>query len=111
MAVTLAPASRLDAEAHAREVAPWEACGLLVQVGTEQKYLPCRNLCEQPEQHFVLDPRDYLRATLSGTIVAIIHSHPEGQDASELDRKACQQSKLPWFIYQLPQDKWLTIGN
>lgn len=111
MAVTLAPASRLDAEAHAREIMPHEACGLLVHVGGEQIYLRCRNICEQPEQHFVLDPRDYMRAAMAGTIVAIIHSHPGGQDASELDRKACQQSGLPWLIYQLPQDQWLTIGN
>jgi len=111
MAVTLAHASKLDAEAHAHEVIPEEACGLLVQAANEQKYLRCRNICETPEQHFILDPRDYLRASLCGTILAIIHSHPQGQQPSEADRKACQQSRLPWFIYQLPQDQWVTIGN
>lgn len=100
---------RPDAEAHARAEAPREACGLLVQIGDDAHYVRCRNICEDPEQHFVLEPRDYLRASLTGTIIAVIHSHPDGQPPSELDRKACQQSGLPWHIYQLPQDQWVTI--
>lgn len=110
MVVSLDRASRSDAEQHARQDAPFEACGLLVQDDEGQRYWPCRNLCELPEQHFVLDPRDYCRASMTGVIVAVVHSHPRGQDASGLDQKACTQSKLPWFIYQLPQDKWLTIN-
>ena len=109
--VSLVPAFRSDAEDHAKQEAPREACGLvyLDQAG-EQCYLACRNLCDTPEDHFILDPRDYARASLRGKIVAIIHSHPQGTDASEADRKACKQSKLPWLIYQLPQERWLTIA-
>ena len=109
--VSLAPVFRSDAEHHAKREAPREACGL-VYIGSdrEQHYLPCRNLCENPEDHFILDPSDYYRASLKGKIVAVIHSHPQGTEASEADRKACKQSKLPWFIYQLPQERWLTIN-
>ena len=109
MAASLAHASKSDAEAHAKQDAPLEACGLLVQDSEGQRYWPCRNLCDEPELHFVMDPRDYCRASLNGTIVGIVHSHPKGQEPSGLDRKACKQSGLPWFIYQLPQDQWLTI--
>lgn len=109
MAVSLDPASRSDAEAHAKRDAPFEACGLLVISNGKQIYWPCRNLCDEPERHFVLDPRDYCRASLNGEIVAIVHSHPKGQEPSGLDRMACTQSDVPWFIYQVPQDQWLTI--
>ena len=109
MVVSLDPASRSKAEDHAKRDAPLEACGLLVTINGEQIYCPCRNLCDEPDQHFVMDPRDYYRASLNGKIIAIIHSHPKGQDSSGLDRMACTQSNVPWFIYQLPQDQWLTI--
>jgi proteasome lid subunit RPN8/RPN11 len=110
MADFLDHASKSDAEHHALKQAPHEACGLLVIIDQKQHYWPCRNLCDDPDKHFVLDPRDYLRAALTGTIAAIIHSHPQGQRASGADRKACSQSRLPWFIYQVPQQQWLTIN-
>ena len=105
------PAFRSEAEDHAKQEAPKEACGL-VYIGKDgqQRYLPCRNLCENPEDHFILDPRDYLKASLLGKIVAVVHSHPDGTQPSGADRKACKQSRMPWFIYQLPQEQWLTIA-
>lgn len=109
MVASLDHASKSDAEQHALEQAPLEACGLLVVIDQQQHYWPCRNLCNDPDKHFVLDPRDYFHASLKGTIVGIVHSHPQGQLASEPDQKACRQSKLPWFIYQVPQQQWLTI--
>ena len=110
MVVSLDLASKSDAERHALEQMPLEACGLLVMVDGQQRYWPCRNLCNDPDKHFVLDPRDYFHASLNGAIVAVVHSHPQGQSASEPDRRACRQSKLPWFIYQVPQQQWLTIN-
>jgi proteasome lid subunit RPN8/RPN11 len=94
-----------DAVAHAMRVYPNESCGLVV----DGKYFPCRNACDNPAEGFAIDPRDYLAAHQSGIITAVVHSHPEGQSASELDLKACQQSKLVWHIYQVPQQEWLTI--
>jgi proteasome lid subunit RPN8/RPN11 len=110
MVASLDPASRSDAEQHARQHAPSEACGLIVLSDGRQSYWPCGNLCDEPEQHFIMDPRDYCKAAMSGTIAAIVHSHPNGVDPSGLDRKACTQSGLPWFIYQVPQNRWLTIN-
>lgn len=109
MAVFLDPESKSDAERHAIEQAPYEACGLLIIKNGQQQYWPCRNLCNDPDKHFVLDPRDYLHASIAGAIVAVVHSHPQGQSASEPDCRACKQSNMPWFIYQLPQQQWLII--
>lgn len=109
MVVSLAPASKFDAEQHINQQLPCEACGLLAEGKSGQRYWPCRNLCDDPDLHFVLDPRDYYLASLNGAIVGIVHSHPQGQPASNADIKACNQSGLRWFIYQVPQDQWLII--
>ena len=110
MAVSLDHASKSEAERHAKSAAPHEACGILIAAPNGQRYWPCRNICEQPDQHFVMDPRDYYRAMLNGTILALIHSHPQGGPASDLDYRACLQSGVPWLIYCLPENQWLTIN-
>ncbi len=97
---------RSDAEEHAAKESPREACGLVVS----GRYFPCRNIANDPEQDFVLNPVDYARAAMSGTIEAIVHSHPKGGPASQADRSACQCTKLPWHIYSMPDQKWLTIN-
>ncbi len=97
--------SRLKAEGHAILEYPKEACGLLV----DGKYWPCQNVADDPEVNFVLNAADYMEAMLSGTIEAVVHSHPSGGQASELDRKSCSQTKLVWHIYFVAESKWSTI--
>ena len=96
---------RLDAIKHAQAEMPREAVGLVV----DGVYWPCKNIADFPQQHFVLDPHDYAKAMFAGTIEAIVHSHPEGTPPSEHDRKACKQSKLPWYVYSVPNNLWSTI--
>ena len=97
---------RCNAKKHALAEAPKEACGVLVN----DSYFPCNNIADQPDNDFVLDPKDYLKARMKGKIQAVIHSHPKGGKASQADHKACSQLRLPWHIYLIPQDKWLTIN-
>lgn len=97
---------KCKAKEHALEATPQEACGVLV----DNTYYPCRNLADKPNNDFILDPKDYLKARAKGKIQAIIHSHPEGQQPSFADKKACARTKLPWYIYLVPEDKWLTIN-
>lgn len=97
---------RLDAEQDACARYPEEACGLVVS-GT---YFPCRNIALNPTKNFVLNPVDYAKAMLSGSIEAVVHSHPQGTPISEHDLDACKQTKLPWYIYSVPEQQWLTIN-
>ena len=96
---------RCKAEQHALEQFPKEACGVLVN----DLYHPCNNIADQSDQIFILDPRDYIRARAKGKIQAIIHSHPAGGGASPVDQMACTRFKLPWYIYLIPEDEWITI--
>jgi proteasome lid subunit RPN8/RPN11 len=85
--------------AHAAEVAPAEACGLLLVINGRHRYWPCRNISQAPEQTFVIDPADYARGADAGAVVAIVHSHPEGDPLpSDDDRLNCNASGLPWWI-------------
>ena len=97
---------RCDAERHALEHAPREACGVVV----DGRYWPCRNIAENPEQDFVIDPRDYAVAALYGTVEAIVHSHPMGGAASSVDKHSCSGTKLPWHVWSIPEQKWSTIN-
>ena len=96
---------KLDAEQDACARYPEEACGLVVS----GNYFPCRNIASNPTENFVLNPVDYAKAMLSGSIEAVVHSHPQGTPVSEHDRDACKQTKLPWYIYSLPDQQWLTV--
>lgn len=96
---------KFDAEKHAISVQPEEACGLVV----DGAYVPCRNIALDPTADFAINPVDYARAMLSGSIEAVVHSHPEGTPVSDLDRRACAQTKIPWYVYCVPQKQWLTI--
>ncbi len=94
-----------EAKLHALEVSPKESCGLIV----ENKYWKCRNAADNPEKDFMIDPKDYMKARRKGKLQAIIHSHPEGGGASKQDVVACRRTKVPWYIYSIPNDQWLII--
>lgn len=88
-----------QAIAHAQQEAPREACGLLVVVNGRMRYQPCRNLSPEPEITFNLAPADFARAADHGTVVGVVHSHPEGDATpSPDDLDNCSISGLPWYI-------------
>ncbi|HFF8938851.1 C40 family peptidase [Serratia marcescens] len=90
--------------AHAEAEYPRECCGVVVQSGRRQRYVRCRNLAPEPTEQFSLAPADYAAAEDSGTIVAIVHSHPDATtQPSQLDLAQCDLSQLPWIIASWPE--------
>ena len=95
-----------DAERHAARCAPSESCGLVVN----GKYWPCRNIADDPEADFVIEPKDYALAAMFGSVEAIVHSHPKGGLASKADISSCAGTKIPWHIWSVPDKQWSTIN-
>jgi proteasome lid subunit RPN8/RPN11 len=79
--------------AHAREAAPFECCGLLIGHGDDiVSAVRTRNIAEQPERRFLIDPADHIcgrrEARVRGLdVVGFYHSHPRSPaEPSPTDR-------------------------
>ena len=54
---------------HAIEQYPRECCGVVIAVGRKEEYVPCQNIAETPEEHFVIAPKDLKAAGARGRVV------------------------------------------
>jgi proteasome lid subunit RPN8/RPN11 len=80
---------------HAKSEFPKESCGIVTCDG----YLPCENIHEDPENAFRIDPEIVTEHTIAGTLLAVVHSHPNGPNyPSFADQKFQIDSGLPWGI-------------
>jgi len=85
------------------EAYPEEGCGLLVNKKGKIEWISCKNTSDNPEVEFHIDASDYIKASLSGDIYAIVHSHPDFScEPSEADKKASDFLGIPYIIYSLP---------
>jgi proteasome lid subunit RPN8/RPN11 len=97
---------------HVAAEYPKEACGLVIQDGQKQVYMPCRNLAEKPEESFSMSPEDQHEARARGEIIMVIHSHPDVVRLvpSEIDRVQCDWSGLEWGIMSWPDGDFCTLS-
>jgi len=88
---------------------PNEGCGLLLNKKGKLVWKHCENVAENPEEDFVISPKEYAKAALVGDIHAIVHSHPNATcEPSESDIKASNFLEIPYIIYSLPEvDKFV----
>lgn len=95
----LPPYLRPIVYAHVSEEYPNEACGMIVS-GEHGllRYVRARNIHDDPENAFTIDPSDYETASEAG-LVAIVHSHTKGQNCpSREDMIGQEATGLPWVI-------------
>jgi proteasome lid subunit RPN8/RPN11 len=83
---------------------PEEGCGIIVNKRGKLVWLPCDNLSDDPLVAFKIDPKQYVKASVSGDIHAIVHSHVNGKcRASEFDKSQSDHLQLPYHIYTIPE--------
>ena len=88
-----------------------ECCGLVVFSSKDKVNIvfPCKNKAEQRDRHFSICPKDYLKASSLGKIIAMYHSHPKQalDGFSELDKIQSSGHELPSILYNVGGDKFL----
>jgi len=100
-----------DILGHVEREFPKEACGLIIEEFGALKYVPCTNVYEKPEESFIIDPKEYAKASDRGLIKYIVHSHPNADATpSEVDKEECNKSGIPWIIVSYPGAKIITIN-
>jgi len=89
---------------HVESEYPKEACGFIIAMPKGRpRYFPAKNISENPEDDFIIDPISYAEAEDTGTIIGICHSHPNlGPKPSEADKAGCEASGIPWHILSWP---------
>lgn len=88
---------------HAEAEYPKECCGLVVVRKGRQRYMPVRNIAENANAHFIMDPTEQAAAEDEGEIVMVVHSHPNiPPTPSQADLIGCETSGVPWLIINWP---------
>ena len=91
---------------RARAARPQECCGLLVgrrdPVAIVTRTVPAKNIHEQPERFFTLDPAPHfalLREVGEAAIIGHYHSHPNGPAApSPRDLADAHDADMIWLL-------------
>ena len=93
---------------HASKEAPRECCGLIIQDGNNEKYIPLENMSREKHE-FEMDGKTFLSYQLNSKIKYVVHSH-YGSDCSpsEEDKIQCREVGIPYLIVSYP-DKDYTI--
>lgn len=85
--------------AHAEAAKPQEACGFIVKRGRKQLYVRVKNVAENPNDTFELDPDAWTTLGENDEVVAVVHSHPNGEPfLSGADRQMQVKHSLNWVL-------------
>lgn len=78
---------------------PREMCGFIVFNDDGYTFFPVENRAELPNETFEIFADDWLMAEKLGEVVAVVHSHPNGEPfLSGADRQMQICSGLPWLL-------------
>ena len=95
---------------HANSDLENECCGFVVFSEKEKVNVifPCQNQSRHKGEHFSICPKDYIRASRLGEIIAVYHSHPNQAvgEFSEFDKIQSEVHELPSILYNIKEDKF-----
>lgn len=95
--------------AYAKDKPTEEVCGFVVETDSETIVISAINIHENPSQGFRIDSETYLKASNSGSIKAVYHSHLNDNEDAFLSIKDVSQSKswkLPYLLYHVDFNVW-----
>tara|TARA_R100001126_G_scaffold27829_1_gene14898 strand:+ start:3797 stop:4501 length:705 start_codon:yes stop_codon:yes gene_type:complete len=99
-----------EAAEYAVKCLPKESCGLLAIIKGKETFWPCRNLAEEPEEYFILEPDDWADCEDQGELIGVVHSHTHGTAfPSDTDKASCEYLGLPFHIYSVEQKDWYSF--
>ena len=88
---------------HFLDVYPEEGCGLLLNKRGKLAWVPCETTAEDKRNDFEMSSKDYIKASLSGDIHSIVHSHPDfSAELSESDIKMSDFLQIPFIVFSVP---------
>ena len=93
---------------HAKECGPLECCGLILSSaeGSLEVYR-CKNN-QTKKGRFSINPKDYLKASEQGDIVAAYHSHLEGLSFSEFDMYNSNIHNIKYILFSMKENSFVT---
>ncbi len=99
---------KVEAEIYAKAQAPKESCGIYTLIDGKEKFWPCKNIAQDQENFFALDPEDWAACEdRGGQILGVFHSHPKGDSKlSKIDMISCESMGYPYFIYSVELETW-----
>ena len=81
---------------YAKAEYPLEACGFVLYQNGEHVFAPKKNISGNPKNEFEIDPLEY---PLDGSLVAVVHSHPNGKrEPSKSDMEGQLATNVAWGI-------------
>ena len=94
---------------HSLEELPGECCGLIIQNSYgDIEVFKCENSAQDKIHNFAISAEDYLIATSTGNILAMYHSHPQGEpEFSEADKATSNGHKIYSLLYHMETDQFL----
>ena len=97
-----------QAENYAKAQAPKESCGIYALMNGKEKFWPCKNIAEDQEKFFALDPEDWAACEdQGGKILGVFHSHIKGSSKlTKPDKMSCELIGYPYYIYSIENNDW-----
>ncbi len=99
------------AQAHALAEFPNESCGIIA----DDEYIACENIADNPQRDFQIATETISSYIISGTLQAIVHSHPHVQfdvpsSPSKSDMLGQIATNVPWGVVdtdgQVASEPW-----
>lgn len=84
-----------------------ECCGFLGKKNDQFVAKMVNNRSPEPNLYFCVDPVDFIKFCEDNEIIAIFHSHIDGDASfSEEDKNASECTCIPYLLYSLKENKF-----